>query len=79
MNLTDHRPHTKPWAGGNRDEDVDKNNKSQHVIHSLKGIINAIFGFHSFESIENLTYLSRVHPCRLTITLDSKSGFVLPV
>lgn len=62
MNLTDHRPHTKPRAGGNGRGDVDKNTMSQHFIHSLRMIINAIFGSHSSESTE-IPYLPvRVRP-----------------
>lgn len=39
MNLTDHRPHTRPWAGGNGGGNTGKNTMSQHLIHSLRIII----------------------------------------
>lgn len=57
MSLTDHRPHTKPWAGGNGGGDADKNT----VLFSLRIIINAIFGSHAFEPTE-IPYLSESIP-----------------
>lgn len=66
--MTDHRPHTKPWAGENRGGDRDKNTMSEHVSHRLRIIINAIFGARSFESTEIPYSPVKSFPWRLTIT-----------
>lgn len=42
MNLTDQRPHTKSFVVEMRGADIDKNTESQHIIHSLRIIKNAI-------------------------------------
>lgn len=52
MNLTDHRLHTKPWAGRNGVGNADKNTMSQYIIHSLRAITNVISGSHFVSGTE---------------------------
>lgn len=81
MNFIDQRPHTKPWAGDTGGGDTDKNTVSQHVMHSLRIIINAIFGSHSFESTEIPYSFIKSLPLKVDHNCPRfpKSGFMLPV